>query len=146
MCLWGDRNLVNAHCEGTGIWWMLIDKVYFSLYIQILPVNDVLTAIVLCVILNWKFPYLFSFMQPYIVYQTQYGENHHFNMIFLVSQTILTKIVIVFFIFMNCVFVIVFTDVCIQFVDMMLEPILFLNLHVNHNFVWSFICTCTWLL
>lgn len=56
-------------------------------------------------------------------------------MIFLVSQTILTKIVIVFFIFMNCVFVIVFTDVCIQFVDMMLEPILFLNLHVNHNFV-----------
>lgn len=21
-----------------------------------------------------------------------------------------------------------------------------LNLHVNHNFVWSFICTCTWLL
>lgn len=67
-------------------------------------------------------------------------------MIFLVSQAILTKIVIVFFIFMNCVFVIVFTDVCIQFVDMMLEPILFLNLHVNHNFVWSFICTCTWLL
>lgn len=56
-------------------------------------------------------------------------------MIFLVSKTILTKIVIVFFIFMNCVFVIVFTDVCIQFVDMMLEPSLFLNLHVNHNFV-----------
>lgn len=71
MCLWGDRNLVNAHCEGTGIWWMLIDKVYFSLYIQILPVNDMLTAIVL--VWYWTGSFLTLFSSCNRIYTKQYS-------------------------------------------------------------------------
>lgn len=142
--LWGDRNLVNAHCEGTGFWWMLIDKVYFSLYIQILPVNDVLTAIVWCVILNWKFPYLFFlhatvFIPNNIVYPTKCGKKHHFNIFFFVSQTIKQIFYSIVHIHALCVCHYFKGCMYIQFVDIVLGAILFLNLNVNHNFAYMYL-------